>query len=87
MASISERPPNFKIWQGDATDEDIQVVDSSKDAWEDNKAEWGEHPEEVDAAIFNRRLSEAHFVDLKEKGNPLDQAGGMSHGYLGVVRE
>lgn len=80
MASISEGLP--RIWTGN---DEEQIVDSSRDAAEDNKEEWGQHPEEVDAAIFNRRLSDAHFMDLQEKGNPLDQAHVAAP--LGVVQE
>ena len=59
MASISESRPVFSI------DHYIQVsAVTETDAEYDTGAEKDE--------LINRRLSEAHFTDLREKENPLE---------------
>ncbi|CAK4033914.1 Sterol esterase 2 [Lecanosticta acicola] len=47
-----------------------EVADSAH-SWEDGE-KFDEKNEGIDDAVFNRRLSDAHFEDVQEKGNPLE---------------
>lgn len=71
MASISEGLPTTQLSTNDYTAAPHAVNGSGEDNQDEENDD--EHALKFDEAAFTRRLSEAHFRDLQEKANPLEQ--------------
>lgn len=75
MAGISEAPPNF--WSSYSS---RALVDAGKSSRRDQQRhkDTGDEVNEVaydddKSSVYSRRLSEAHFIDLQEKSDPIDE--------------